>query len=251
MAKPASQEMLPEIIERKGQAVTTSVKVAEYFGKRPADVIRAIENCEYSKEFTERNFALSEYKDSTGRKLPMYYMTRSGFSAIVLKFTGKRAAIFQEQYITAFERMEEYLSAIKANHHLEEWVKTRKEGITARKGETDVISRFIQYAIGQGSKSAHWYYKHITEATYKALFLIAQKHPSIRSILAVEQLSNLMCAERIVQRKLVQYMDEGIHYKKIFDLVKDDIVKFSEMIGKTRIEIPQQPAFKAQLELGF
>ena len=31
------------------------------------------------EEFTQRNFALSSYKDSTGRELPAFEMTRDGF----------------------------------------------------------------------------------------------------------------------------------------------------------------------------
>lgn len=50
---------------------TTSLLVAQAFGKRHADVLRAISNTECSEGFTERNFALSEYVDPTGRTLPM------------------------------------------------------------------------------------------------------------------------------------------------------------------------------------
>lgn len=51
------------------QAVTDSLTVAEVFGKRHADVIKSIETLNCSKEFTERNFSLSDYQDATGRTL--------------------------------------------------------------------------------------------------------------------------------------------------------------------------------------
>lgn len=36
----------------------------------------------------------------------MYYMTRDGFTFLVMGFTGKVAAQFKEDYINAFNRME-------------------------------------------------------------------------------------------------------------------------------------------------
>lgn len=41
-------------------------------------------------ELAERNFSLSEYLDSTGRKLFMFNMDRQGFSMLVNKFTGDK-----------------------------------------------------------------------------------------------------------------------------------------------------------------
>lgn len=89
-----------------GQAVTTSLKVADTFGKRHTDVLRTIRNLECSPEFTERNFAPSEYTDVTGRKLPMYTITRDGFAFLASGFTGKEAAQWKEKYIAAFNELE-------------------------------------------------------------------------------------------------------------------------------------------------
>lgn len=52
------------------EATISSLKVAERFGRNHRDVLRAIQNLGCPTEFTERNFALSEYIDPTGRKLP-------------------------------------------------------------------------------------------------------------------------------------------------------------------------------------
>ena len=46
------------------EPTTDSMKVAERFGKRHADVLRSIKNMDCSTEFTQRNFALSEFTDS-------------------------------------------------------------------------------------------------------------------------------------------------------------------------------------------
>ncbi|HCN9638894.1 TPA: Rha family transcriptional regulator, partial [Escherichia coli] len=96
----------PDVTIENGRAVTTSVAVAEFFRKLHKNVIQKIEALECSSEFTELNFKPSEYTDSTGRKLPMYQITKNGFVFLVMGFTGKKAAAFKEAYIAEFDRME-------------------------------------------------------------------------------------------------------------------------------------------------
>lgn len=106
-----SQKLLNQIdfrafvMANNGKPVTTSLKVAEAFGKNHKDVLRAIQRVECSKDFTERNFAPSYYVDSTGRKLPMFEITKDGFVFLVMGFTGRQAAKFKEAYIEAFNWM--------------------------------------------------------------------------------------------------------------------------------------------------
>ncbi|EET9014677.1 transcriptional regulator [Escherichia coli] len=99
----------PEITIANGHAVTSSLAVAEYFRKPHKDVLAKISRLDCSAEFTERNFSPSEYTDSTGRKLPMYQITKNGFVFLVMGFTGKKAAAFKEAYIAEFDRMEKEL----------------------------------------------------------------------------------------------------------------------------------------------
>lgn len=108
MKKSPSCEI--DLIEVKnGQAVTSSLVVAEYFGKAHKDVLRAIKSLDCSGLFNQRNFAPVEYVDKKGEKRPMYYLTRDGFTFLVMGFTGKVAAQFKEAYINAFNEMEEML----------------------------------------------------------------------------------------------------------------------------------------------
>lgn len=85
-----------------GQPVTTSLKLAALFGKNHKEVLRDIRDKtlpNISEKFTERNFAPSDYKDSTGRVLPMYYLTRDGFTMVAMGYTGPKAMQFKEMYI--------------------------------------------------------------------------------------------------------------------------------------------------------
>lgn len=114
----------------KAEGVTTSVNVAEVFGKQHKNVLQDIRNLDCSEEFTRLNFQPCEYTDPTGRKLPMYTMTRDGFTFLVMGYRGKKAAQFKEAYIKAFNRMEKELAS---------WRKTRGLAVSIRKSLTDAI----------------------------------------------------------------------------------------------------------------
>ena len=95
------------------EVVTSSIKVAEVFGKQHKDVLKAVKSLDISEEFRERNFALSKIDYQNGnikKQLPMYYITRDGFMFLVMGFTGKMAARWKEAYIKAFNEMEKMLN---------------------------------------------------------------------------------------------------------------------------------------------
>lgn len=95
--------------------MTTSLKVAEVFGKMHCHVMEAVQKLDCSKEFRESNYRLSSFKpERAKRSYPMYLMTRDGFTFLAMGFTGARAAEFKERYIAEFNRMEAEHSATKA-----------------------------------------------------------------------------------------------------------------------------------------
>lgn len=100
------------VIMQNQQAVTTSLKVAEVFGKKHKHVLDAIQNkissAENSAQY-DSMFAQGEYKDKSGKRNKMYYMNRDGFAFIAFGFTGKKADEFKLKYINAFNKMENYI----------------------------------------------------------------------------------------------------------------------------------------------
>ncbi|EMG9444223.1 Rha family transcriptional regulator, partial [Escherichia coli] len=96
----------PDVTIENGRAVTTSIAIAEFFGKRHDNVLRALANTECSPEFNALNFEDVTYTDAKGEKRPMYQITKNGFVFLVMGFTGKKAAAFKEAYIAEFDRME-------------------------------------------------------------------------------------------------------------------------------------------------
>lgn len=89
------------------QVLTNSLLVAEKFGKEHNKVIRDIQNLSCSDEFRAANFGVSSYISLQNKELPMHVMTKDGFSFLVMGYTGVKAGMFKEEYIKAFNKMEE------------------------------------------------------------------------------------------------------------------------------------------------
>lgn len=79
----------------------SSLQIAEITGKRHADIMRDIRNL-LEQGVTERNFALSEYKDVTGRTLPCYYLTKKGCLILASGYDAK----LREKIIDRWEELE-------------------------------------------------------------------------------------------------------------------------------------------------
>ena len=102
----ANAERLPMVLMQDKKLVTTSRNVAYVFGKKHYHVLRAIENLECPKEFSQSNFGLANYIDEQGKPRSMFTISRDGFTLLAMGFTGKAAMKFKLAYIDAFNRME-------------------------------------------------------------------------------------------------------------------------------------------------
>jgi Rha family phage regulatory protein len=104
---------LIQINVANNRPTTTSLNVAEVFGKKHHHVMAAIKDLEITQEERETNFRLLSYSRTVGqgavRQYPYYEMTRSGFTWLVMGFTGKKAMRFKVAYTNEFDRMEEYI----------------------------------------------------------------------------------------------------------------------------------------------
>lgn len=100
----------PAIQIINGHATTTSLRIADHFGKRHANVLRAISAIECSDDFRKLNFELTSQPvrmpNGGVRNDTVCTMTRDGFVFLAMGFTGKEAAQWKEAYINAFNEME-------------------------------------------------------------------------------------------------------------------------------------------------
>ncbi|MDU7561421.1 MAG: Rha family transcriptional regulator [Acinetobacter baumannii] len=92
---------------------TTSLKVADAFGKLHKNVIQRIEKLDCSPEFTSANFSAHvqtiEIGNGATRESKYYQMTKDGFMFLVMGFTGKEAALIKEKFIAVFNHMAEFI----------------------------------------------------------------------------------------------------------------------------------------------
>lgn len=116
------KELIPKdelgvFADTKDTARVDSLFVAQFFEKQHKHVLRDIAKITepksgLSKEFIKNNFIADTYKDSTGRKLPCYQMTRDGFTMLVMGYTGAKAMKFKELYIKHFNEMEQFIKTL-------------------------------------------------------------------------------------------------------------------------------------------
>ena len=216
--------------------VTTSRKVADYFGKAHRDVLRAIKNLESPYEFNLLNFQQIAFTDDKGREYPEYLITRDGFMILCMGFLGKKAMEVKLTFLNAFNEMERQLA--KQNDKLE-WKQARLQTKDARKSLTDIIKQFVDYATAQGSKNASMYYTNITKMEYAALELIekgSKVGKNFRDTLDVMELYALTMAEAIARRELRDGMEQGLHYKEIYMVAKNAVEKYAEVAQVPRLK---------------
>ena len=128
------------VIMKEQEAVTTSLSVAEVFGKRHDHVLQDIKNL-IPEIMGVKMFIESSYKNSRGREYPMYYMNRDGFSLLVMGYTGKEALKFKLSFIEQYNRMEQY---IKEQQSVENVEGTREEEFRLALTGVEYASRVLR-----------------------------------------------------------------------------------------------------------
>lgn len=105
----------------------------------------------------------------------------------------------------------------------------RIEGKKIRHQETDSIKELVEYAKGQGSKSAEMYYANVTKMTNKALNISS----ATRNKLPSHALKQISVAETIVDIAIRDGMRAEMEYKDIYKLAKQRVI---DSLGSLGIE---------------
>lgn len=173
MAKAKSPGNALVVIENN-QALTTSLIVAEQFGKRHDLVLRGIRTLLEQLGSARKNeetpmFAETTWTNEQNRQTyPMYTMTRDGFSLLAMGFTGAKALQFKLKFIDAFNRMEAEINAAKVaklERAEREWQHARRNGIDdGRKPFTKIIQMFNirDFPLGDKDPRAQKRYPYLT-----------------------------------------------------------------------------------------
>lgn len=218
----------------KEEIYCDSSRVAKDFGMKHNKVTRAVETvtpniddfrctgCTPKIEKVDRHYRGKDYE--------AYIFNKDAFVIVMMRFETKRARQWQGRYIAAFNAMEKMLLQETTNKQCDKWITKRDHSKQIRIETTDIIKDFVGYATDQGSESAKFYYKHITNATYKALGLLTLKKPKLRDTLDIYELSQLSTAEQLIQRSFSRHMRDKIPYKVIYKYVVQDLQNFSDSL---------------------
>ena len=174
--------------------VVTSLDIAETFGKEHKNVLRDIKQLECSDEFGQLNFEPSSYINQQNKEQPMYFITRDGFTLLVMGYTGEKAMKFKEAYIRQFNAMEKALIGK---------LKEREKGIAVRQALTNALQQ------SQENERMHGHaYSTYTNIVYKAVFGKDAKHlreeygiskkENLRDYFSEEELKAVQSVEMIV-----------------------------------------------------
>ena len=207
--------MLVEIrtVNKEEVTVVTSLDIAETFGKEHKNVLRDIRELECSDEFNRLNFELTSYIDARNRKQDMYYITRDGFTLLVMGYTGEKAMRFKEAYIRQFNAMEKALIGK---------LKEREKGIAVRQALTKAIQQSNENERMHGHA-----YSTYTDVIYKSLFgksakklreeYGVSKNDNLRDYFSEEDLKKVQNAEMLVS-SLIGY---GWGYNEIKSFITE------------------------------
>lgn len=206
--------MLVEVkrVNKAEMTVVSSLDVAETFGKDHKNILRDIRQLECSDEFRRLNFEQSEYLNEQNHKQPMYYMTRDGFTILVMGYTGEKAMRFKEAYIKQFNAMEKTLQGKLIE---------REKGIAVRQSLTKALQQSTENERMHGHA-----YSTYTNCIYKVLFGkntkqlreefgIGQKE-NLRDYLSEEQLRAIQSMECLVSG----LVDCGWGYDRIREFIQ-------------------------------
>ena len=173
-----------------------------------------------------------------GRPIESYLLNEDQFILLVLlaKNTPESVAL-KIRVAKEFRRLKAVVASIATQQHDAEWMNVRSDGKIAYKQKTTVIKDFIDYATAQGSTSATRYYTNLATMENKALFLIEQKYKNLREILTIKQLMQACTADDVIEKALQDGMDKKLPYKDIYQLAKERVHAFAEIIGKSQVHL--------------
>lgn len=213
--------MLVEIktVNKEEVTVVTSLDIAETFEKEHRNVLADIRNIQSDISTAEFSalFYEAEYIASNGKRNPMYYMNRDGFTILVMGYNGEKAMRFKLAYINQFNAMEKALIGK---------IREREKGIAVRQA----LTKAIQQSNENDRMHGHAYSTY-TDVIYKSLFgknakqlreeYGISKQDSLRDLFTEEELKQVQNAEMLVS-SLIGY---GWGYDEIKNFVLEQSKK--------------------------
>ena len=199
---------LTEAQKKRGKAV----KLEHY------DLLDIIRD-EFEKEITDGKISVSEYKDTTGRKLPMFILTLNQAKQVLLR----ESKYVRRAIITYIEILEQAIIDKAKN----EWLLTRQQGKLVRREETDVIQELIEYAKRQGSEHSDKLYMTYSKLVNSLVGIKANSRDKVDFgiLMIIRQLEDMFT------RVIASSMENELHYKEIYKICKNQGTQLIEIVS--------------------
>lgn len=188
--------------------------------KDPSNAVKNIHNKyherfdAFSVEVSGAQFVPPINKNRNSSKIYMY--TEKGIYEVCRR---SRQPIADNFYDWVYDTISEikkngyYIAAEKD----EKWLGVRQQTKEVRRQETDMIKRFVEYAISQGSTNAKRYYTLLTNLANKRCGIETGERDKADQ----KTLLRLKSLETLIEMRLETLMNNNVPYKEVYTDVKD------------------------------
>lgn len=189
--------------------VTTSLIVAQVFGKEHKNVVRDIENLSCSESFNRLNFERITYKDARNREQTAYEMTKDGFSFLVMGYTGTKAGEFKERFINEFNKRESLLKnddyiLMRSQQILQKRLEASEERLRQLEAKTEQLQNTVELQDKELKQTA-------PKVEYCDKVLSSEGYLTVNMIAACLGISDIKLNKLLCQWG-IQYKESGVYY---------------------------------------
>lgn len=179
---------------------------------------------------------VEKLRSTGGRAANEYLLDEDQFLFLgTLLRNSDKVVEFKFRIIKQFKKCRKELESLRSHKQEPTYQITRDAGKIVRKQTTDVMQKFCDYAVSQGSSSADKYYMAISKMLNDLLFIVEGRHKNLRELLTIQQLMTVSSAEQIINKGLSTGMANKKFYKDIFQEVKGKIKIFVELHGQSSV----------------
>jgi len=221
------------VIVKDNKVYTTSLILSEKVELEHRAILQLIRKYKEREIFKRSAFEMQKIK-TKGRQGEVYFLTESqALFLLTLMKNSDLVVDFKENLVNEFFKCRKMLQDVLIQKQNAEYIDKRHASKQMRLQETDMIKKFVNYALDQGSTNAARYYANISKMETKALFFVEQKYPNMRDVMNLRQLNLIETADQAVMYALEEGMDANLPYKEIYIKAKERVEALARIFPKS------------------
>jgi Rha family phage regulatory protein len=190
----------PLVVRDGKRTLTTSRIVAAKWERAHRTITAAIEKQLAMIEdsaFSAQNFLQRDFVDERGKAQREWVMTKSGFAAVAMGFTGTKSANLRVEFVKAFEKATKRIQTLERRDP--EW-KTARKQVAENQSLMGMVLTATRERAGKATEGWH----HANEAWLLTYALTGKAKPAIdRQTMSAQELEVLADVEKLNTRLLV------------------------------------------------